>query len=182
MTDPLPLNDMTVMLDINIVDKLVQEQQFLVTLNSLVDQGKLKIFITGVVKNQIRRITDGQKRETLERTLERLNVHYVAVEFAPYGYAYGECYGGLSPHATLDRDDFTGGNNKQIEDAMIAVTASSKRYEFDYVVTDDKGFIRRLNRQKVTTKAITFKEFKRRTVQLQITSVSTTLAHLVRRR
>jgi rRNA-processing protein FCF1 len=160
---------MTAMLDTNVIDKLLVEEQFLERVNFLVKQGRLQIFITGVLKNQIRQITDDTRREILQRTLRKLKVQYVPVEFAPYGYTYGECYGGLSPDVTLDRDDFIGGNNKQIDDAMIAATASSKKYKLDYVVTDDKGFTKRLNRQNTLTKAISFEEFRLKTVQLQIT-------------
>ena len=51
---------------------------------------------------------------------------------------------------------------------MIAATASSKKYQFDYVVTDDNSFRKRLNRQNTSTKAVTFDEFKSETVRRQI--------------
>lgn len=155
------------MLDTNIIDKLLLDKVFIEKLNSLVLGGKLRIFITGVLKNQLRQTPNVKRREELLQTLAGLRVEYVPVEFAPYGYAYGECYGGLSPEVTLDHQQFIGGNAKQVEDAMIAATATSKKYEFDYIVTDDDGFRKRVARQNTSTKPVTFNGFKKEIAQLQ---------------
>ncbi len=155
------------MLDTNIIDKLLLDKVFIETLNSLVIGGKLRIFITEVLKNQLRQTPNVKRREELLLTLAELRVEYVPVEFAPYGYAYGECYGGLSPDVTLDHQQFIGGNTKQVEDAMIAATVTSKKYEFDYIVTDDDGFRKRVTRQSISTKPVTFDGFKKEIAQLQ---------------
>ena len=165
------------MLDTNIFDRLLIQPASVDFLNNLVRANKVQLFITAVQRNQINQASDETKRNALLSILERLHVQKIPVEFAPYGYVYGECYGGLSPDVTLDREDFIKSNNKHIEDAIIAATASSKKYQMDYVVTDDKGFRKRLNRQQSTTKAITFEKFKAIAVQLQITAQTTTLAH-----
>ncbi len=148
------------MLDTNIVDRLADDATFTDLLRSLIADSKIQLFITCVVVNQIRQIVDTAKREQLNQVLRTLRATYIPVELAPYGYAYGECYGGISPDVAIDDERFIAGNNDQIEDAMIAATASSKKYRFRYIVTEDKQFRGKMKRLSTTTKAISFDEFK----------------------
>ncbi len=156
---------MKAMIDTNIVDKMVQDGKFAEALRAMVTKGSIQIFYTAIVRNQIQQVPDSKKREQLQDALECLKAEYIPVEFAPYGYVYGECYGGLSRDVILDREDFIRGNNKQIEDAIIAATASSQKYQLDYIVTEDTKFIKKMNRQGTHTKAINFEEFKNKIME-----------------
>jgi hypothetical protein len=119
---------------------------------------KLELFITSVQLNEIGKMTDEAKRNRVLSLLSDLAPTKLFVELAPYGYAYGECYGGLSPDSILDHHKFIT-SRSQTHDAMIAATASSLKYKLDNIVTDDKKFRKKLNSQDVVTKAISYDEF-----------------------
>jgi len=146
------------MLDTNIFDKLLVDSLTVERLKRLVMCGKIQLLITSVQVNQIEKIADEAKRSALLTLLSELSLNKLFVEYAPYSYAYGECYGGLSPYAILDHERFVTSQG-HIEDAMIAATASSTKYELDYVVTDDDRFRRKLNAQGLSTKAIRYGDF-----------------------
>ena len=65
---------------------------------------------------------------------------------------------GFLPDVVLDTKKFVSSLN-QIEDAMIAATASSSKYDLDFVVTEDVGFQKRLRKQSVVSKPISWADF-----------------------
>jgi rRNA-processing protein FCF1 len=169
---------MKVMLDTNAIDRLSEDQEFVVLLKDLIAADAMHLFITSVLKNQIADIPGEAKRSQFFQILDILKTESIPVELAPYGWAYGECYGGVSPDISLDHEHFIGGKNSEIPDAMIAATASSKKYNLDFVVTNDEDFIKKLNRQGLHSKAIRFHQFKVVAAQLHITGGHPTLVHL----
>jgi rRNA-processing protein FCF1 len=146
------------MIDSNIFDKLDQDPTAIERISKLVNAGVVQIFITSVQRNQLNNISDITKRDRLLSIVHRLNMKQLPVEYAPYGYAYGECYGGLSLDVVLDTNKFVS-SLTQIEDAMIAATASSSKYDLDFVVTEDVGFQKRLRRQSIVTQPISWSKF-----------------------
>jgi hypothetical protein len=149
---------MTVMFDSNIYDELDADLQAMDFLTRLISNGQVQLFITGVQINQIRNIPNNEKRNRLQSLLNILSPIKLFVEYAPYGYAYGECYGGLSPDSILDHNKFIT-SNSHIEDAMIAATASSNKYKLDYIVTNDNKFKKKLKSQTTSTRPINFIDF-----------------------
>ena len=84
------------MIDSNIFDILEQDAKSIDRISRLVKDGVLQLFITSVQRNQLNNISNIARRDRLLSIIHRLNMKQLPVEYAPYGYAYGECYGGLS--------------------------------------------------------------------------------------
>ena len=148
---------MKLMLDTNIFDKLSINASDALLLKQLSLSRQLEVFITSVQINQINQITDDNKRNRLLALLSDVAPTKLIVEYAPYGYSYGERYGQPTSDVILDRDKFIT-SQSHIEDAIIAATASSAKYNLDFVVTDDIKFRKKLNAQSIGTKAINYKE------------------------
>jgi predicted nucleic acid-binding protein len=149
---------MKAMLDTNIFDKLLVDKAGLDVIIKAVKNQKLETFVTSVQINEINQIQDKIKRENLISLITEISSKKLFVELAPYGYAYGECYGGISPDIAMDDEKFIT-SNSHIEDAMIIATASSKKYLLEYIVTDAKTFTNKIAAQSSNIKTCNYSEF-----------------------
>jgi hypothetical protein len=148
---------MTAMLDSMIYDKLIIDEAAQNLLLSHVKAGSLIMFCTSVQINELNAIPDENKRSHILSLLRELSVERIPVDYAPYGMGYGECYGGLSPHARL-KPEVMVTSRKHVSDAMIAITASSMHHSIDLFVTEDIRLRRKLNKQQVGTIAVSLNE------------------------
>ena len=74
------------------------------------------------------------------------------------GTAYGECYGGLSPEVRIPPELFVS-SHQHIPDSMIGLTASSKKNNIEFLVSEDSAFRGKMNRNQQVTKAVSLQEF-----------------------
>lgn len=151
---------MNYMLDTNIYDKLVVDHETCALVSRLQHLEFVKIYITSVQLNEILAIPDLNKKNLLLILLAELSPRKIPVELAPYGYAYGECYGGISPDAVLDHEKFMT-SEQHVNDAMIFATASSNKYKIDIIVTDDGRFTKKVKAQNLITTTMNYEAFKR---------------------
>ena len=150
---------MNFMLDTNIYDEVLKDEQTYQKLLRLSHGDLVKLFITSVQLNEINAIQDIKYKNRIIQILEGLSLKKLSVELAPYGYAYGDCYGGISPEATLDTDKFMT-SKKHVHDAMIFATASSSKHKIDVVVTEDVKFRAKVKAQGLTTSTMNYEKFK----------------------
>ena len=150
---------MNFMLDTNIYDEVLKDKQTYQELLRLSHGGLVKLFITSVQLNEINAIQNIEYKNRIIQVVEELSPEKLSVELAPYGYAYGECYGGISPEVTLDSDKFMT-SKKHVHDVMIFATASSNKYKIEVVVTEDVKFRAKVKAQGLTTSKINYDEFR----------------------
>jgi rRNA-processing protein FCF1 len=149
---------MTAMLDSNVYDKLIQDEAACSLLERHVQDGSLNLFSTSVQINELNAIPDVHKRDRIRSLVEELRVRKLHVEYAPYGTAYGECFGGLSPQVRL-RPEQMATSRQQLPDAMIALTATSENHNVDFLVTEDDRLKRKVNKEQLVTIAVSLHEF-----------------------
>lgn len=149
---------LAVMFDTNVFDWLLMHERALNIVRERTGSGALKILITSVQMNELGAISDLEKRIAVEALIQSLHVELIPVSFAPYGYAYGECYGGKETGVTLDTDALVNGR-KHVEDVMIAATSTSLSNQINILITQDRRLRNRLNSLNGNATAIAAEEF-----------------------
>jgi hypothetical protein len=149
----------TAMLDSNVYNKLMTHEEARSLLQQSVTRGALILYCTSVQINELKATPDLVTRARLLSLMPELNIQKLIVDYAPYGKAYGECYGGLSHSAIRMQPEQIITPSNHHADAMIAITATSKNHNIDFLVTEEKRLPKKVNDAWLKTTAMTLSDF-----------------------
>jgi hypothetical protein len=142
------------MLDTMIFDHIVADDALANSVVAAVRNGSIMIVTTHIQEDQIAVISDDKKREAI--------LHIPRAVVPTTGFAWDISRLGMAELA----DDETSATIERIGQRHLptvkdALIASSARDRADAIVTDDKTLQRRIRREGLNVKVLTFEDFRR---------------------